>query len=291
MIGKSKRRWKGPASVVICALLLVALGSWIAGGLLCKRSNSSVSAPADLVLEKVSFKSLNGETIHGWLSVPATNRAVIILQHGIRANRLEMLARARFLLQNDYSVLLYDFQAHGESTGERITFGFLESRDAHAAVDFVQQRFPGKSIGVIGVSLGAAAAALADPPLKAQALVLESMFPSIIDATQDRIEMRFGAPGRCLSPLLTCQLKSRTGCGVNDLRPIEKVGMILAPKLFLAGTEDRETKLSEAKAIFAKACEPKSFVPFEGARHQDLHRFAAQKYEKLILSFFEEHLE
>jgi uncharacterized protein len=94
--------------------------------------------------------------------------------HSVHANRLALTTRAQFLSRAGYSILLFDFQGHGESTGTGITFGFLESRDATAAVNFVRERFPGEKIGVIGMSLGAASALLADPPLAVNALVLES---------------------------------------------------------------------------------------------------------------------
>jgi len=186
--------------------------------------------------------------------------------------------------------LLFDFQAHGESPGKHITLGFLESRDSQAAVGFAKSRFPGKPIAVIGGSLGAAAAALAEPPLDVQAMVLELMYPSVIEATKDRCEIVLGRPGRLLSPLLTAQLRLRLGCGTEDLRPIDQVGKITVPKLFLAGTADHHTKFSEAQEIFDRAAQPKVFVPFEGAQHQDLHVFAREKYEKLILNFLDEHM-
>ena len=49
-----------------------------------------------------------------------------------------MVPRARLLAAAGFSVLLFDFQAHGESTGDRITFGRLEGLDARAAVAFVR---------------------------------------------------------------------------------------------------------------------------------------------------------
>jgi alpha-beta hydrolase superfamily lysophospholipase len=138
--------------------------------------------------------------------------------------------------------------------------------------------------------LGAAAEALADPPLDVQAMVFESMYPTIVEATKDRIEIRLGPLGRCLSPLLTAQIELRADCSPDDLRPIVAVAKITAPKLFLAGTADRETKFKEAKEIFASAAEPKMFVPFEGARHQDLLDFAPEQYKKVVLEFLNAHL-
>lgn len=154
----------------------------------------------------------------------------------------------------------------------------------------MKKRFPGKPVGVIGVSLGAAAAALAQPPLDVQALVFESMFPTIEDATKDRMEIQLGPLSRWLSPLLTAQVPLRAGCGVDDLRPARSVEKITAPKLFLAGTRDRETKIAEAEAMFRRAAEPKEFIPIAGARHEDLLSFAPGQYKQLILNFLEAHL-
>ena len=276
--------------LAVTALVLGLVASWVEGGRLCASTNHPVARPKDLAVEPVTFPSASGSTLSGWLVAGPTNRGVIILQHGVRADKSTLVGRAKFLTQAGYAVLMFDFQAHGESPGAMITFGFLESRDSQAAVQFARKRFPGKPVGVIGVSLGAAAAVLAQPPLDVQALVLEMMFPTIEDATKDRIEIRLGAAGRILSPLLTAQVSRRAGCQPEDLCPLVQVAKIPVAKLFIAGTEDRDTKFSEAQALFAAAAGPKQFLPVDGARHEDLHDFAPQPYEKTVLAFLESHL-
>ena len=61
-------------------------------------------------------------------------RGIVVLMHGVRANRLQMAGRAEILQRHNFSVLLFNFQAHGESQGQRLTFGRLEGLDAAAAV-------------------------------------------------------------------------------------------------------------------------------------------------------------
>jgi alpha-beta hydrolase superfamily lysophospholipase len=290
MIRLVQRKWKMFGAIIAFVLVCGLIASWAVGGSLCAACNHPVVAPTDLAVESVIFPSKSGATIHGWLLGTETNRAVVILQHGIHGSRAELVTRARFLTEAGYAVLMFDFQGHGESIGSRITFGYLESRDSQAAVAFAKARFPGKPVGVIGLSLGAAAASLAEPPLDVQALVLEMMYPTVVEATKDRIAMRFGPPGRLLSPLLTAQLKWRIGCTTDDLRPVVSVASITVPKLFIAGTEDRDTTLVESKEIFARAAEPKAFVTFEGARHEDLLTLAPERYKKTILDFLETHL-
>jgi uncharacterized protein len=262
-----QRRWQWIVGLLFIGLVAGLAFSWTFGSAFSAPCNHPVPLPKDFTAEQVTFPSKSGATIHGWLVVPASYHGVVILQHGVHADKSVLVGRARFLSQAGYAVLLFDFQAHGESIGKEITFGYLESRDSQAAVEFVKNRFPGKPIAVDGISMGAAAEALAQPPLDVQAMVFESMYPTIVDATKDRMEMRLGPMGRCLSLLLTAQIPLRAGCRPDDLRPVVSVAKITVPKLFLTGTADLDTKFTESQAIFSNAATPKIFVPFEGARH------------------------
>jgi alpha-beta hydrolase superfamily lysophospholipase len=241
--------------------------------------------PADLRTEAVEIPSASGSRLRGWLCPVSGSRGVVVLMHGVRANRLSMVDRARFLTRAGYSALLFDFQAHGESPGEHITFGFLESRDARAAVELVRRRFPGQPVAAIGSSLGGASAVLADPPLGLDALVLESVYPAVGVATENRLRIRFGPLGPPLAPLLLAQLRPRLGISPAALRPIDHVGGVGCPVFVLGGTEDRHTPPGETRALFAKAREPKRLWLVPGAAHVDLHGFARAEYERRILEF------
>jgi uncharacterized protein len=215
---------------------------------------------------------------------------VVVLLHGIRANRLQMMGLVPFLHRAGYSVLAFDFQAHGESAGKHITAGYLESCDAAAAVDFIHQQFPDEKIGVIGISMGGATALLAKPPLQVNALILELVYPTIQQAITDRLVVRFGWLGKFGTPFLTWQLEPRLGFRPADLRPIGQVGKIGVPKFFIAGMADRNTTLQESRDLFAAAAEPKQLWLVDGAEHVDMHEFARDEYEKRVLEFLAKNL-
>jgi len=202
--------------------------------------------------------------------------------------------RARFLAAAGFSVLLFDFQAHGESTGDRITFGRLEGLDARAAVAFIRQRLPAERVGAIGSSLGGAAALLGPGPLPVDALVLESIYSEIGTAIANRISAVLpvvgGIVARPLAWMFEVLLPPIIGVRPAELRPIDRIAEITAPVLVAAGTLDDRTTMAEADAMFARAPEPKWFWRVEGARHVDLEAYAPDDYRKRIVSFFTERL-
>ncbi len=285
------RRVKIVGAMVLAAAILGVIFVWSVGSLLVAPANCPIgNPPANLPIQSVEFPSASGATLHGWLVAGQPGKGVVVLMHGVHANRLALVTRAQFLSHAGYSVLLFDFQGHGESAGTNITFGFLESRDATAAVNFIREKYPRDKIGVIGVSLGAASALLAEPPLPVNALVLESSYPTIYQAVEDRLVIRFGALGKLATPLLTCQLKPRLGIGLDDLKPIERARKIFTPKFFIAGTADRDTTLPESQALFDAAAEPKQIWLVEGAAHVDMLSFSKTEYEKRVLDFLAKNL-
>jgi alpha-beta hydrolase superfamily lysophospholipase len=276
---------------VIALSIAILAATWLAGNFLSAPANETVgNLPTDLTGSSVQFPSESGTVVRGWLIPGRKGAGAIVLMHGVRANRLSMLERARFLAHAGYAVLLFDFQAHGESPGNHITFGYLE-RDARAVVNFLRATAPGEKIGVVGVSMGGASALLAAPPLQVDAMVLEMVYPSINQAVSDRLTVRFGKWSRAFAPLLTWQLKPRLGVSAADLQPIDKVGSIQVPKLFIAGSVDQYTTLTESRQMFDAACEPKALWVVNGAGHEDLYRLVPGEYEQRVLNFFSQYLQ
>lgn len=281
------------AAAAALALGVVAfVTASLAAGTALLRPNPSVvgEAPPDLHAETVRFQSESGAAVVGWFSRGRPGAGVVVLLHGLHGSRASMIGRARFLGREGFSTLAIDLQASGESGGSHPTFGYLESRDARAAVDWARAACPGERVGVVGVSLGAASIALADPPLEADALVLEEVYSTIENAIDDRLAIRFGSAGKLLRPALTVQIAPRLGIDASALRPLDRVAEIAAPKLFLAGSDDADTTLHESREIFACAAEPKQLWVVDGAGHVDLHAFAREEYERRVGGFLRERL-
>ncbi len=272
-------------TIVAVAILLII------GGILSAPNQQMIGpTPRDIPIQKVSFLSRSGSTLSGWYIPGQKKKGGILLMHGVRSNRLQMADRARFLNKEGYSILLFDFQAHGESLGDHITFGHLESLDANAGYSYLESRLVNKSIGVIGVSLGGASTVCGEVHKKADALVLESVYPTLKKAVSNRIINRIGSIGGYLSPLLIWQIKPRLGFDPDELAPINYLSEAKGAVFVLAGTDDKHTTLVESKNFFQNAKPPKLFWPVKGAAHVDLHKFNSEEYQYKILEFFKRHL-
>ena len=270
--------------------LFVASVFW-AGDFLTRPSRASTGIPdAGLRARTLAFNSLSGVKLSAWFVQGSSGAGAILLLHGVRSNKRAMLPRARFLNALGFSVLLVDLQAHGESEGERISFGYREAADVRVSVQKLRELAPSEQVGVLGTSLGAAAILFSDVQPLLAAVVLESVYPSIEEAVANRLHIRFGAAGTWLSPSLLAQLGPRLGVTPEQLRPIERVSSLRCPVLLVQGTEDRHTTIQEAQRLFAAMPAPKEFYSVSGAAHVDLHGFGGKAYERRVGDFFTRHL-
>lgn len=102
---------------------------------------------------------------------------VIIMCHGYNRSKEFMLPVVEMFPQD--TIVLFDFRAHGKSSGNIVSFSINESRDVHTIIEFITEKYNLQNIPIygIGVSMGAATlvkAAYEGAPFKA--LVLDSSF-------------------------------------------------------------------------------------------------------------------
>ena len=249
------RRWLWGGVALGAVLILGLLGSVLVVGLfLSKPVRTVVGSPPAVIAgaEPVQIASASGSVLQGWWLPGRDGGGAAVLMHGVRGNRLGLVRRAGLLRDAGFAVLLFDFQAHGESAGQRITFGKLEGMDAAAAVAFVRGRAPGERIGAVGISLGGAAALLGPRPLDVDALVLESVYGTIDSALANRLQAGLGRGRRrgavpVLAPLFKVLLPPILGVAPAELRPMDRIAAACGPGAGGSGNGDVATPLAEAR--------------------------------------------
>lgn len=278
-------------SALLTLILLGVAALWLLGSTLIKVEPHAVMLDAALGAEPLTLDGGPGRRVAAsFVPAQGAGKGGVLLLHGIHSDRRQMAARAAFLHREGYAVMLIDLPGQGASTAPAVTFGLIEAEGVRAAIQELQRRLPGQRIGVIGVSLGAASLVLCRDCPKVDAAVLESMYPTIEEAVEDRLRMRIGALGAPLSRLLLWQLPLRLDIRPAQLRPIAHVGSMGMPLLIAAGSIDEHTTLAETERLYAAAAPPKSLWVVEGAAHVDLHRYATVEYERRIGAFLERYV-
>ena len=85
--------------------------------------------------ENVCFKTEDKVQLRGWFIPSETySNKTIILMHGWGMNRSDIFKNTYFLHDLGFNLFYFDFRALGESGGKTSSIGYLELKDAAAAV-------------------------------------------------------------------------------------------------------------------------------------------------------------
>ena len=238
--------------------------------------------------EDVAVAASDGVRLHGTYFPNGDARAAVVLVHGFKNTRADMLEYAPFLLDAGYAVLVYDSRGCGESGG---TFGVgaTEDRDIRGAVSLLKDRGVSR-VGVLGVSLGAGDALLAAArDARIDAVVADSSWADE-DVQLDR--MSRVAVGSLTVPLLPYEpalLAALVGGRLEDARPRDEVARIAPrPLLLIHSADDANgtTSLAGARLLHAAAGEPKELWVAPRGGHAGAHWAQREEYERRVLALF-----
>ena len=275
----------------LVSIFILIGGTYWVGTRLTAPAPANIGAPPTLLpAQSVHFSNSRGIRLAGWYISGRPDCGTVILMHAIRGNRASMAGRAPFLHRTGYSLLFFDFQAHGESEGEIITFGDLEKEDVQAAIQFASQRNSSSPIGIIGFSLGGVAAVLNGAAIGADALILEAVFTTLEQTVINRIRQRIGFLAPLLAHPLLFHLQFHYGIDPQELRPIDFIHSLGIPVFVMGGTHDQHTLQSETETLFSLASSPKDLWLVKGAHHQNFHQYTQKDYETRVLAFLNKYV-
>lgn len=242
--------------------------------------------PAESPFSRVSFKSEEGMTIRAWYAPPASTGETVLLLHGHRGNRDQLLVHAEYLLDAGYGALLIDFRNHGESDGEFTSMGYHEVKDARAAYRFLQNEAEVDAIAIWGHSMGGAVASQLMSEVDAAGLVIDATFADFPSLVRRGLIAR-GLPGSPITEILTTLYGWLSQSDFSAFRPIDQLARVEKCVLLFHGSDDPVIPLAEAERIAAGNPRIELSV-FEGGAHSDLYELEPERYRKEALAYLRE---
>jgi fermentation-respiration switch protein FrsA (DUF1100 family) len=216
-----------------------------------ERLRTSPAAAGLPEAHEISLTTRDRETVIVWYVPPRGEKPVVLYFPGNGGALRHRVARFRAVIADGNGLIALSYRGYGGSTGTPTEAGLIA--DAEAAYAFASARYPAERIVLWGESLGSAVAVALATGHKVGRIVLEGSFTSAVDVAA---RTYWFLPVRLL---MKDQFRS-------DLRIAE----VTAPLLFLHGTRDRVAPIALAERLYALANEPKRFVRFSDAGHNDL---------------------
>jgi uncharacterized protein len=236
---------------------------------------------------------IEGAVLSAWLFLhPAPAGCGVVLSHGHRATRHQVLKFAPIFWARGCHLLLPDARHHGASGGVDFTWGAREKRDLLRAVDALAAAagIPSRRIGLFGVSLGAAvslqAAALA-PELAF--VVADSSFSDLPAVVRARASQARGPLAILVVPGALAAAGLRARFDPWAVSPARAAADIRAPVLLLHARDDAWFPPSHSEAILDRIPHPRKalVVTDWGAEHGRSITARPAEYARLVDGFLD----
>ena len=300
---KKSRPWGRIIITGILLLVILAIAGIAVkvGWSLTHPDRIRVSVPAmarGLKLQNVSFPSrMDKIQLKGWFVPAQGSQKTIIFVHGYRNNRLQenvpAIAAAGELVRKGYNVLLFDLRNSGESAGNLTSVGQFETRDVLGAVDYVKTRgAQGKHIGLLGFSMGGAAAIMAAVEDKqVEALVADSAFADLTTYLKENLPVWSNLPAIPFTPVIMTLIPPVTGINPAEVSPVRALSGIKIPVLFIHGKADTAVPYKNSEQLYQAApAKGRELLLIEGADHVKSYQVRSKEYIARVSSFFDKHL-
>jgi uncharacterized protein len=251
--------------------------------------------PADFNMpyEDVTVTDSDGLQLVGWF-VPSKNGAVIIMQHGYKSTRQELLDEAQMMYKHGYGVLLSTVRAHDHSEGEMITFGLKEVNDMDAWYQYLltRQDVDPNKIGELGNSYGGMLVIqYAARNKNIKAVVADSAFSSLNDTVSKSVTYFTNLPAFPFAPLIVFWAEHETGAKMGAIDTKQWIAQISPRPVFLMqGGKDIIISTDSGQKLYDAAGEPKELWYDPNLGHVQFDTAQPSEFEKRVSEFFDKYL-
>ena len=284
-----------PGLALVSNVISTACLFWLIGAIGVRRARFSFfrryATPVDPGTH-VALHACDGIRLAGtyWPGAQPASAGLVVV-HGIGACRRSVAANAAWLASRGFGVLAVDLRGHGDSDQALHSFGWFESFDVHAAFEWLKRRQLGAPVGVLGISMGGAAALIGPSgPVPADALVLQSVFTTMRETLRCRMALVVGRfVASAVEPFLSFQTRWRVGVWPNAIAPLAAMPAVRCPVLVIGGSHDGFVPPAQTLALHAAAPQVPRFlwiVP-DMRRHKDIADNCSPAYLFEVLGFLQ----
>ncbi len=244
-------------------------------------------------VDEVEFTTQDGLTLRGWWVEGRKSMPVVVMCHGVGFNRFDLEPLAARLHAAGVNLLLFDFRGHGQSDGNKTSYGMNERYDVIAAVRFLKQQgyLDDRRLCFYALSMGGAALIMAAAELKTitpiTAVVLDSTFARFKPLVEISVK-EWLPPLRWLFVLLARPIGRRLfHLPAHRIQPVEQITDLDGCRLLVIHSEEDEgIPVEHGRELFERASEPKEFWQLSDCAHGESFLHEGENFSKRLTQFF-----
>ncbi|RMH55311.1 MAG: alpha/beta fold hydrolase [Candidatus Hydrogenedentota bacterium] len=272
-------------SLLVLAILLPIGILWIN---MHPVSPPATTSPSDFQLsfETLKLVTIDGVPVEAWLIPGDSGAGLVVMVHGLGADKSSLLPLARVVHRTGAHALLVDLRNHGGSGPARTTFGLDEALDVTVAVEAAERRdeIDRNRIVGYGLSMGAAtvvSALIRHPGLRG--FFLDSPFDSLDALFGDIAEHTYHLP-RAAARLSLWAYRFLTGTPPTAISPASLLAQRPVPLVVVHGRRDERIPIERGQRLFQAASGEKTFYETE-SDHTLSWSDAPEEYENRLEDF------
>lgn len=260
--------------------------------------NEAVLTDFGLIGEEITVTTEDGIDINAYIVPNPQSRGNVLILHGMHGmDATSLFDYAKFIYDAGYTPINVDMRAHGKSSGESLSFGYLETLDVLAVIDYLQSdsRYNDLPNIIYGLSMGGSTAintaAISDA---VDGVIAISPFLAYQAQVSDYM-LRDGAPGlfvKSFTPFVNLVLRAKCGVSPTKESPEYRASQLGdIPVLIVHGDADSQTAVYQGEALYQNiSSNNKEFWLVSGADHlivDDVLAETSSFYRERIISFLD----
>lgn len=246
-----------------------------------KISTEEIKTKDNLKL-KVNF--INNEKSNNW----------VLLIHGYRSSHNGMMNFATQYYKKGFNVVTPDLRASGESEGNYIGMGILDSEDMKIIINKIIEKDPKSKIVIHGVSMGAATTmnlSNQNLPNNVKIFIEDCGYTTVWDIFSQELGYRFNLPEFPILHVSSLISRIRAGYGFKDISTIDRVKESKLPMLFIHCKKDDFIPFEMMEKLYnAKEQGIKDKIISENADHGNAMYFMGDEYWQKTFDFINKNI-
>ena len=258
-----------------------------------------VQEDVDWLLKNSNYKdkyitSYDNLKLHSYevINEKSSNKWAIVV-HGYTAEGKSVSAKAKYLYEMGYNVLVPDLRGHGKSEGNYIGMGWHDRLDVINWINYIIDNNSDAEIVLHGTSMGSATVLMVsgeDLPSNVKAIVADCGYTSVWNEFSYQLKQLFNLDAFPVMNLSNIVTQIKAGYSLKDASAIEQVKKSKTPILFIHGDKDTFVPYYMMDELYNATSSEKEKLTVEGAEHANADLVNPELYWNTINTFLQKYV-